>query len=150
MLRHLPGLHQDGTFDGEHLERWVRDARLALADAHRADIGDEQIGQTLAASPPGSDGIWPAEPVRAIIETIGSPSIEAGIHVGALNERGVTTRGVYDGGQQEHDLADRYKRWAQQTSGEWPRTSRILRRLSDTYEQEARRQDAEARLSGDT
>ena len=148
--RHLPGLHQDGTFDGEHLERWVRDARLALADAHRADIGDEQIGQTLAASPPGSDGIWPAEPVRAIIETIGSPSIEAGIHVGALNERGVTTRGVYDGGQQEHDLADRYKRWAQQTSGEWPRTSRILRRLSDTYEQEARRQDAEARLSGDT
>ncbi|MGH3301319.1 MAG: helix-turn-helix domain-containing protein [Streptosporangiaceae bacterium] len=148
--RRPPGLRPDGTIDGEHLERWVRGARLALADVGRADIGDEQIGQTLASSPPGADGIWPAEPVRAIIEDIGSPGIEAGIHVGVFNDRGVTGRGLYDGGQQERDLASRYRRWAGATSGRWPRTSRILRRLSETYEQEARREDAEARLSADT
>jgi hypothetical protein len=44
----LPGRRQDGTIDGDHLKQWVRDARLALADNDRADIGVEQIGQVLA------------------------------------------------------------------------------------------------------
>jgi hypothetical protein len=148
--RTLPGLREDGSIDTEHLEQWVRDARLALADADRADIGDEQIGQILAASPPGSDGVWPAEPVRAIIETVGSPSIETGMHVGAINDRGVTTRGAYDGGEQERVLANRYQRWAQQIADEWPRTSRILRRLAEDYERQARQHDAEAQVSADT
>src|SRR5207248_237228 len=81
----LPGVREDGTVDGEHLGRWVGDARLALAESGREDIGDEQIGQVLAASPPGTDGIWPAEPVRGVIEAIGSTTIEGGIHVGVIN-----------------------------------------------------------------
>jgi hypothetical protein len=148
--RGLPGQRKDGTIDSHHLERWIRSARLAFAEVDRADIGDEQIGQILAASPQGSDGIWPAEPVRTIIETIGSPSIEVGIHVGVVIGRGFTTRGPYDGGEQERNIAGRYKRWAQQTAGEWPRTSRILRRLAEEYEREASRHDAEAQVSADT
>lgn len=63
----IPGRQPDGTLDGAHLDRWVRAGRLAFTDINRADIGDEQIGQVLAASPPGADGVWPAEPVREII-----------------------------------------------------------------------------------
>ena len=148
--RALPGQRGDGTVDDDHLERWVRNARLALTEVDRADIGDEQIGQVLAASPLGADGIWPAEPVRSIIEAIGSPSIEAGIHVGVVNDRGITTRGLYDGGEQERNIAGRYKSWAQQTAGEWPRTSRILRRLAEEYEREAGQHDAEAQVNADT
>ncbi len=58
-------------------------------------------------------------------------------------------RGPYDGGVQERDLADRYKRWAQQTAGEWPRTSRVLRRLAEEYDRQASRHDAEAQASAD-
>lgn len=148
--RTVPGQREDGTIDSVYLERWIRSARLALAEVDRADIGDEQIGQILAASPPGADGIWPAEPVRTIIETIGSPSMETGIHIGVINGRGITTRGPYDGGEQERNIADRYKHWAQQAAGEWPRTSRILRRLAEEYEREASRHDTEAQTSADT
>jgi hypothetical protein len=146
----VPGLRDDGTIDGEHLKNWAREARLALAEADRADIGDEQLGQVLATSPPGADGIWPAEPIREMIEAIGSTSLEAGIHMGLIHHRGVTMRGVYDGGALERDLAKRYGEAAKQTAREWPRTSRLLRRLSVSYERDAQREDAEAEVRGDT
>ncbi len=146
----LPGHRDDGTVDSDQLKAWVREARLMFADNDRADIGDEQIGQVLSASPPGADGVWPAEPVRDIIETIGSRSLETGIHVGIVNARGVTSRGPYDGGQQERVLAADYRRWAGETAVDWPRTSRVLRGIAGDYDRDARREDARAELSADT
>jgi hypothetical protein len=153
VIRHwrgLPGQRDDGTVDGEHLKKWVHDARLAFAESDRADIGDEVIGQTLAASPQGGDGIWPAEPVREIIETIGSQNIESGVHTGVINDRGVTSRGIFDGGKQEWGLVARYRELSKETATNWPRTSRVLRRLAEDYERQARRNDAEAAVSADT
>ena len=115
-----------------------------LAERDRADIGDEQIGQVLSGSPPGTDGAWPAEPVRELIEDIGSRELETGLHIGMTNSRGVTSRGIYDGGQQERELAARYRDWAKITASQWPRTSRVLRGLADDYERDARRMDLEA------
>lgn len=148
--REVPGLRDDGSIDGDHLTKWVQEVRLALAEIDRADIGDEQIGQVLASSPPGTDGIWPAEPVREIVETIGSTSIESGIHVGVINSRGVTSRGVFDGGEQERELAIRYREWTTATAGTWPRTSRVLRQLAESYERDAHREDEWAELRADT
>jgi Helix-turn-helix domain len=153
VIRHwrgLPGRRDDNTVDGEHLKAWVHNARLAFAESDRADIGDELIGQVLAASPPGSDGIWPTEPVREIIETIGSQNVESGVHTGVINDRGVTSRGVFDGGKQEWDLAMQYREWSTQTATDWRRTSRVLRGLAESYERDARREDAEAAVRGDT
>lgn len=146
----VPGRRDDGTIDSEHLKRWVAEARNAFAESDRADIGDEQLGQLLAYSPTGIDGIWPAEPVREVIEAVGSTSIESGLHVGVFNSRGVTTRGPYDGGQQERDLALRYRGWAKQAAPNWRRTSRVLRGLADEYERDAQREDDRAALSADT
>ncbi|HEX8207396.1 MAG TPA: helix-turn-helix domain-containing protein [Solirubrobacteraceae bacterium] len=148
--RKLPGQRADGTIDADHLRAWVNAARLLLTDNDRADIGDEQIGQVLSASPPGGDGAWPAEPVREIIETIGSRSLETGLHVGVINARGITSRGLFDGGKQERALAADYLRWARETAGEWPRTSRVLRGIAEDYERDAQRHDIEAELTADT
>jgi excisionase family DNA binding protein len=148
--RELPGMREDGSIDAVALAEWVRVARLELADSDRADIGDEQIGQTLSASPEGKDGIWPAEPVRDLIETIGSTSMETGLRVGLVNSRGVTSRGVYDGGTQEREIASRYREWARRASPSWPRTARILRLLAESYERDAREHDIRAELSADT
>jgi excisionase family DNA binding protein len=147
--RELPGTREGGGIDAVALAEWVRAARLELADSDRADIGDEQIGQLLSASPEGDDGIWPAEPVRDLIETIGSTSMEAGLHVGLVNSRGVTSRGVYDGGTQEREIASRYRDWARRAAPTWPRTGRVLRLLAESYERDAREHDARAELSAD-
>lgn len=146
--RRLPGQRDDRSIDGDHLLRWVQGARLSLSEAGRADIGDEQIGQALAASPAGSDGVWPCEAVRRVVESIGSPSIETGLYLGVVNKRGVTTRGLYEGGDRERQIASDYRRWAA-AAGKWPRTARLLRRIADSYEQEARWHDADAGLQAD-
>jgi hypothetical protein len=148
--RELPGRGESDVVDANHLKKWVDDARLAFAESDRADIGDEVIGQILAASPQGVDGLWPAEPVREIIETLGSPDIESGIHTGVINDRGTTSRGVFDGGKQEWDLAAHYRELSEQTAKGWRRTSRVLRRLGEDYERQARRLDADAAVRADT
>lgn len=146
----LPGLAEDGTIDGPHLTDWVRGARLAFSDGKRTAIGDEQIGQVLASSPVGTDGVWPAEPVREIIENIGNARLDTGLHIGRTNKRGVTTRGVFDGGDQERELEKNYREMAAKISAQWPRTARVLRGIADSYQHEARRNDSEAeRMSDD-
>jgi excisionase family DNA binding protein len=145
----FPGRSHDGQIDAAVLDDWVVRARLLLSESNRPDIGDEVIGESFAYSPVGADGMWPAEPVRELIERIGSQELENGILIGRLNSRGVTTRGVYDGGQQERDLAALYRDWSTEMTSRWPRTTRILRRISDRYERDARRQDAEAELDAD-
>jgi len=145
--RELPGA-SEGNLNGDRLRTWVRDTRLKLAERDRTDIGDEQIGQLLSGSPPGKDGAWPAEPVRDLIEEIGSRDLESGLHVGVINGRGVTSRGVYDGGRQERDLAAKYRAWADATVS-WHRTSRFLRTLADDYDRQARREDADAERDAD-
>jgi excisionase family DNA binding protein len=145
----FPGKTPDGTIDAGALRSWVREARDAFAETGREDIGDEQIGQVLARSPVGTDGTWPAEPVRELLEEIGSVSIESGVHVGVYNARGVTTRGVFDGGGLERDLAARYREWERATAGRWRRTNRVLRELAEGFERDARREDDRASVTGD-
>lgn len=147
--RTLPGLAEDGTIDADHLTEWVRGARLALADSGRASIGDEQIGQVLASSPVGADGVWPAEAVREIIENVGNARIDTGLHIGKTNQRGVTSRGVFDGGAQERVLEQHHREMASKIATRWPRTARVLRGIADSYQHEARRNDAEAERMGD-
>ena len=146
--RTVPGSRDDDSIDGDHLERWVSEARLLLSEGDRADIGDEQIGQLLSGSPHGSDGVWPAEPVRDLVERIGSKDLENGIHVGRL-DRGFTSRDVYEGGKQERALVADYRSWSEQTAARWPRTSRLLREIGASYEREAAREDREARHASD-
>ncbi len=147
--REVPGVREDGTVDGDHLVGWVKKARLALAELDRADIGDEMIGRLLSASPEGNDGIWPNESVRNIVDEIGSTSIETGMEVGIFNSRGVTTRSPYDGGQQERALAQEYRKWAQETAAKWPRTTRVLRSIAESFERDAKRHDVRAEMTGD-
>jgi hypothetical protein len=145
----VPGLRPDGSIDSELLQEWTRAVRLALADRGRAAVGDEVIGGVLSASPVGSDGIWPAESVRELIEAIGSSRLDAGLQNGLINRRGITSRAVYDGGDQERDLASRYRDMAVRASRQWRRTARVLRTVADWYREDARRNDLHAEQLAD-
>lgn len=144
-----PGREEDGSINAAVMTEWVRAARFELSEADRADIGDELIGQTFAHSLVGTDGAWPAEAVRDLIETVGSRDFESGVVLGRFNSRGVTSRAVYAGGQKERDLAEQYRDWSNMVRTSWPRTSRILRDLAESYERDARREDVRAELDAD-
>lgn len=64
---------------------------------------------------------------------------------GVYNKRGVTSRGLTEGGQQEYDLADKYAAWAEAVQTSHPRTSAALRGILESYREEGSRNDEEAR-----
>ncbi len=139
-----PRLGEPGGIDSRNLRSWVERARAELATRDRADIGDHQIGQTLSGPSLGADSIWPAEEIRKLIEDLQSTNFGSGLVIGVFNSRGVTTRGVYDGGAQEWALAAKYRRWGEAVINRWRRTGGVLTQLGDEYERDARRQDLEA------
>ncbi len=53
-------------------------------------------------------------------------------------------RGMLDGGDQEFELATKYRKQADQFADRWPRTAAVLRGLAEDYEREARRYEEEA------
>jgi hypothetical protein len=73
-----------------------------------------------------------------------SEPFDDGLFVGRMNSRGITTRGVYDGGSSERQLAAGYREDAAALEARWPRTAEILRRLQRSYERMADEEDDEA------
>jgi len=147
--RTVPGLRDDDTIDAAHLDHWIQQSRLLLSEQDRADVGDEQIGQLLSGSPVGSDGAWPAEPIRDLVERVGSRELESGLHIGKINARGITSRAMYAGGEQEHTISAQFRGWSIATAGRWPRTSRLLRELAESYDRDAARWDQDAQEDAD-
>ncbi|MFZ1489494.1 MAG: hypothetical protein WAS51_06105 [Ilumatobacteraceae bacterium] len=139
-----PGADESGRIDPARLRDWISEARDMLAASSRAEVGDEQIGQALAAAPAAEDGSWPCEPVRDLLEELQNDRIDRGLEIRLFNNRGVTTRSLDEGGRQEWDLAEDYRSRSQQLVARWPRTAAVYRRLSESYEADARTEDAKA------
>jgi hypothetical protein len=95
----------------------------------------------LASSPPDSDGTWPGEAVRELIEELQNEKLEEGLRMEILNRRGVSTRSLGDGGFQEAELAAKYAADARSVADRSPRSAAILRAVAAIYESEARRED---------
>lgn len=137
----VPGADEQGTIDGEALEAWVKRARKLCAEARRAEIADQKIGEILSAAVRQPDEPWPPEPVRHVIEITRSRDLETGLVVGLYNRRGVTVRDPFDGGEQERELAEIYRRDAEALRYDWPRTAACLERIAEGYEADGKRQD---------
>jgi hypothetical protein len=141
----VPGTDQEtGHADESVLDTWIRDARRRLTEVDRIDIGDQQIGQVLAYAIADLDGSWPETAVREVIERVASKEIERGLYIGILNERGMTSRGMLDGGAQERVLAEKFTHWSEQIGPVWPRTGAVLRAVASHYRTEATKEDEEA------
>ena len=140
----VPGRTVDGVVDYEALTAWVNATRRLCAERGRGGIGDDLIGQLLSRAPVGADGIWPCEPVRELLEQVASPDMGNGFTVGTHNRRGVTSRGVFDGGGQERTLVEEYRRQADEIAARWPTTAGLLRRIAESYEREAQWHDRDA------
>lgn len=130
--------------DASLLSDWYTTAMEKLAETGRESAGQEALGRVLASTPPDDDGTWPGEVVREFLESQQSSEIEGGLFVELLNRRGVTTRGLEDGGAQEQALVERYTADADRLADEAPRTAAILRDIAKSYAREARRNDQSA------
>lgn len=127
----------------EKLADWVASVRKLSREVELADAADECIGELLAKAPEGSDGVWPNESVRDVIEELGVARIAERMVYGRLSARGLVIRGK--GGEQERELENRYRRWAKALEYSHPLVaSRLLTPIANRYGRDAKMWDTEA------
>lgn len=141
-FRQLPG-HTEQDVDAEKLSQWVDAARVLGEESGHSVITDLYVGHLFAHAPVDEDGGWPHQVVRDEIERIGSDALQRGIYTERRNMRGVTVRGVYDGGDQERELSAKYELWRSKASL-WPRTSALLGALAESWMRDAADHDVDA------
>jgi addiction module HigA family antidote len=142
-IERIPGHNDLGELEAPRLMNWIATVRRSCAELGRTDVADLCIGKVLSCAPVGEDGVWPCEPVRDAMEEIQSEYIMQGAHTGVYNSRGVHLQG--EGGDQERELADKYRKWGQALKISHPFvSSNLLTKLVKTYELEASHQDTEA------
>lgn len=141
-IKRIPGTDENGKIDENALRAWVKEAQSLCAKYGRAEVGDEQIGEILSASRIGTDGVWPCEEVRKVLEECGTSDVEEGFQIGVYNSRGVHARG--EGGEQERTLAEKYRNWSRQLAFEYPYVAKVVEGIAAKYGREAAWEDSEA------
>ena len=143
----IPGHKFDGQIDSKFLSSWVDDVRRQCAENGRIEICDSKIGEQLSYAPSDMDGSWPCEAVRDVLEKVTTDEIIDGFSLGVFNQRGATSRGLNEGGEQERDLVKKYQGYAEKYRIRSPRTAMALRKIAEYYEVQAKWHDehAEAR-----
>ena len=145
-MSRIPGTGEGGEIDLEKLSDWTTETRRLCAEYGRADIGDEYIGQILSKGPAGDDGIRPCLPICEVMERVGSRDIGSGFRTGTINGRGVTSRAVGEGGEQERELAEQYRSWSRQRSPEYPFVGKVLEDIAAHYDLDAKWHDDDAEI----
>jgi addiction module HigA family antidote len=143
-IKRIPGTDENGKIDAAALAAWLAEVRRLCSEVARADVGDYRLGQLLAKAPAGESGIWPCEAVCEAMEEIASAEIGRGFHITVRNSRGVHLRG--EGGEQERELAAKYRAWAERLHFDYPFVGGILEGIAASYEREAGWQDSEAKV----
>ncbi|KJH65900.1 hypothetical protein [Chromobacterium violaceum] len=143
MFKTLPGLH--GTkVDPDALAGWVSQARSTAGHKDLIEICDTYIGHILAHAPSDpNETFWPPSAVCKVIEGTASVELEHGFETECFNKRGVYSKAINEGGDQERRLAEQYQQWADDTH-RYPRTSATLVSIADNWRQHAVKADTRA------
>ena len=147
--RGCPGMTADGELDIAIVRQWVEAARQELATATLSDIADYEIGKLLANSPEDKDGAWPLPAVCEVIDEVGNENFDEGFIAGMCRGLMSSVRGVYDGGQQEHESAQRYHALSKQIRSTSRHTARLLKKAANRYEERAIQEDDQAEARQD-
>ena len=143
-VRRIPGINEQGEIDSSVLNEWLRRVRNILQQYDLVECGDRYIGQILANAPANDDGVWPCYPICEVLEEIASDDIGEGFMIGARNLRGVYHRN--EGGNQEREIAERYRKWARELVYDFTFVGRLLEQIADSYDHQAKWEDNESNV----
>ncbi len=85
-------------------------------------------------------------PARQVLNRPELEEMRRGFIIGTFNKRGMTSRDLSDGGDQERDLAAYYRDQAVRVQYEFPFVAESLESLAQSYKHDAVREDNAAGL----
>ena len=134
----LPGTDQDGRIHEASLLDWISEVRRLCTIHGRIEAGDHRIGSLLSKAPTEEDGSWPCLPVCKALTHFPSSQISDNFRIGVFNSRGAYFRD--SSGEQERELAARYRNWANMREYDFPRVGGILHSIAEDYDRQAERE----------
>ncbi|HHZ15828.1 MAG TPA: hypothetical protein GX398_06965 [Candidatus Cloacimonetes bacterium] len=140
----IPGKTPEGSIDASRLIQWIDEVIELTKEQDYHKIALCRIGNVLSYSTGEADGQWPCNSVCEVLEYYSDTQIDQNFIIGVFNQRGTFSRDLFEGGTQERTLARKYRRYASQVMGTYPRVSDILNEIADEYELDAKRADEEA------
>ncbi len=124
-LRH-PELQEGKQPTTGALETWISEVVALAADYGLSEIASYKIGEVLAlSSSETTDGLWPRNEVRKVIEAQANKDMLEGMRTKLFNERGVFS----DGFTFYSEFAEKSEKAAEQLAA-WPKTQKFLRNLA--------------------
>ena len=141
-----PGTRPDGTIDRDAFVGFVDEAQRLCSEADRLGVCNSILGGILAHAPADADGTWPFEPAREVLDRPECEDMRRGFQIGCRNKRGMVSRAMDEGGNQERTLAETYHKYAIAVSNSHPRLAAAMDQLASWYEQDGQREDRDADL----
>jgi hypothetical protein len=141
-----PGIQPDGHIDRNAFENFIDETRKLSREADRLEVCDSTLGQIIAHIPADSNGIWPAQPARDVLNRPELDRLRRGFAIGTRNMRGTTSRAHDEGGGQERNLAATYRTYAKALQNSHPNLAATLEDLARSYQSEGLSHDVEAQL----
>jgi hypothetical protein len=142
----FPGEESKGSINSDKFMEWIQKARQICSEQSLTTGCDLQIARIISRLPTDKDGNWPHNAGRNALEILDNEIINRHVPIEIRNSRGVTTRGPYDGGKQEAELAEKYKKMSEFLRDKWPVSSHILDELATSYKRESEQEDIQADL----
>ena len=131
--RAFPGLHTDGTFDADAFASWNRKAQESAAEVGRIEVANITLGEAYAYSPTDIDGNWPSLPVCDLLDEFDGHDLRRGFRTGVRNSRGTVSKSLYEGGNQERELAEKYRLISERLHNSHPRLAATFREVEQSY-----------------
>lgn len=133
-----PGLKEDGTFDGDALNRWLVSVKKECSETGHLEIALTMVGHALIHVRPDPDGLWINRSAAATLNAKDAGDMRDGFRTELYNSRGAHY--VDPTGKPEKDLADKYRMQAEgvENAG-YHRLAITLRELAMSYEHEAKK-----------
>lgn len=144
--KHQPGTQPDGIVDLGKFVKFIDETRDLCREADRLEGCDSTLGQILAHAPGGTDGIWPCEPMREVLNRPELEKVRHGLQIGLWNKCGVTSRSLEEGGSQERVLADEYRRHARALQHSYVNLAAALEETAHSDENYGLREGLQAQL----
>jgi hypothetical protein len=143
----IPGTQDDGNLDEQFFVSWSEDVMRQAEEIGRLRPALSSLADCLArvAKRCGFDQ-WLPDIVLQFLDRPDLGELRRSFELGVYNARGVTSRGCFDGGAQERDLAKMYRMLATRQAISYPRVGAMVERIAERYERDAERQDEQAEL----
>lgn len=143
----VPGMGEEGVVDAAAFATWHEDVFRIAEEHDRLSVALVHVGACLArlAASRGFED-WLPGLALDLLDRRDMAELRRHFEIGVRNARGVTTRGPYDGGTQERDLARTYRGLARRHGNSHPRVASMLEEIASDYDREGRDQDEQAQL----